>query len=1154
MELKSISIRNIASIEKADIDLQHGLNDAMTGEPAGIFLISGDTGAGKSVILDAISMALYKTTPRISGVANKTNNEFNNAEGESVKVNCIEQYTRLGISPKDECYSEVVFVGNDGKEYHARLTLGLKLGNTDKTTGRRHIKHKTSQWDYTVDGGPWTKVEAKTGQPLLDAIGLSFEQFGRMAMLAQGQFDTFLTGTKEQREAILEQLTNTEKFSVYGQAIKNLYDRAKQQRDLTQKERDTEKEHALSAAEVEALERALKEKDASLKDKQRESDKNAQRLTLVVELQNKEHDAKKEEMRKADLERVMESDDFKRQVAWVNDWDDTDAERKLLADKLLAEKNKGLAEKALAEAKERFEALSADLVYRKEQLDEQRSAHHALKQWLADRQDRADLYGKAGVVADQIDQLEDKRASLEKESARLAEQANKAKALEDNLSKAAEALKQAEGAVDNKQQEIDGLVKKQEALAPGKINADLKAANQRRVHLGLLEQRLKSRAEAQEKQMELKAAIDSDQKALVTLAANVETTHATYAQATQEADAAKALLTTMKMGVDEQLKELRKRLRAEHASTCPLCGQGIDHLLVDEEFENILSPLQAKEKEAAAHLALAQQKWNEAKSAYDTLKGKLATREKTFAREQKNLEAIQQQLQSMAATANLTVDDALDEQIAKAADALGRTIAQLEDAQKEAESLQRQINSLLADKKTLDAKKAVAEKAKNEADAALNANEKETARLKSTVDGLKNDIDELNRKLLADLAPFYPQWAEDVAVAKSQLTADANEYAQRQEADKKQCADIEKATQLLGTLHNLQQSVGAITGWEPSTKSKPLACGADTSKAWADCHATVKSLSDRRKECEATIGQATTTLDSYYRQTGRTEAHLLRLIAQTEEIPTMRQRVTKTQADLKSANDALGAARRRVAEITVTLKEDNNGEMPSKDALEQRKAELDASIQTLASERGIKENQLAQNKANTLRLEEKEKRLKEAMETFGKWDKLNSIFGGTRFRTLVQTYILRPLLNNANIYLEQITDRYTLTCSEENEQLSILVLDRYNKNQVRSITVFSGGERFMISLALSLALSSLNRPDMNVNILFIDEGFGTLDEKSLDSVMATLEKLQEIAGQSNRRVGIISHREELMERIPVQIHVQKRGEGRSSVEILNGLA
>ena len=171
-------------------------------------------------------------------------------------------------------------------------------------------------------------------------------------------------------------------------------------------------------------------------------------------------------------------------------------------------------------------------------------------------------------------------------------------------------------------------------------------------------------------------------------------------------------------------------------------------------------------------------------------------------------------------------------------------------------------------------------------------------------------------------------------------------------------------------------------------------------------------------------------------------------------------------------------------------------------------------------------------------------------QRFNHWKILDGHFGGARFRTLVQTYILRPLLNNANIYLSKITDRYTLTCSEENEQLSIFVLDRYYKDEVRSVTVLSGGERFMVSLALSLALSSLNRPDLNVNILFIDEGFGTLDEKSLDSVMQTLETLQEIAGQQNRRVGIISHREELIERIPVQINVLKKGAGRSVVKIV----
>jgi DNA repair exonuclease SbcCD ATPase subunit len=225
--------------------------------------------------------------------------------------------------------------------------------------------------------------------------------------------------------------------------------------------------------------------------------------------------------------------------------------------------------------------------------------------------------------------------------------------------------------------------------------------------------------------------------------------------------------------------------------------------------------------------------------------------------------------------------------------------------------------------------------------------------------------------------------------------------------------------------------------------------------------------------------------------------------------------------------------------------------LPDKTELEESIKEDQHIIIELVAEMGAIKNKLDTHKENEKKLAELAKQLEALTRNFNKWDKLNNIFGGTRFRTLVQTYILRPLLNNANIYLEKITDRYVLTCSEDNEQLSILVLDRYNKNQIRSVTVLSGGERFMISLALSLALSSLNRPDMNINILFIDEGFGTLDEKSLDSVMNTLEKLQDIAGQNNRRVGIISHREELDERIPVQIRVIKKGEGRSHVEIKN---
>lgn len=91
MKIKELHLRNIASIEKADIDFESGLNDIVNGSPASIFLISGDTGAGKSVILDGISMALYKKTPRIIDVQNKTNNNFTDDQGESISINSIVQ-------------------------------------------------------------------------------------------------------------------------------------------------------------------------------------------------------------------------------------------------------------------------------------------------------------------------------------------------------------------------------------------------------------------------------------------------------------------------------------------------------------------------------------------------------------------------------------------------------------------------------------------------------------------------------------------------------------------------------------------------------------------------------------------------------------------------------------------------------------------------------------------------------------------------------------------------------------------------------------------------------------------------------------------------------------------------------------------------------
>lgn len=113
--------------------------------------------------------------------------------------------------------------------------------------------------------------------------------------------------------------------------------------------------------------------------------------------------------------------------------------------------------------------------------------------------------------------------------------------------------------------------------------------------------------------------------------------------------------------------------------------------------------------------------------------------------------------------------------------------------------------------------------------------------------------------------------------------------------------------------------------------------------------------------------------------------------------------------------------------------------------------------------------------------------------------------------------------------------------------LTIPVKDHYSGAMPQSTNILSGGESFMVSLSLALALSDINMKGENVDIPFIDEGVGTLDSNCLNTVMDTQERLHDISG--DRRVGIISHVEQLQERIPLQITVKRKDPSRSEVTI-----
>ena len=161
------------------------------------------------------------------------------------------------------------------------------------------------------------------------------------------------------------------------------------------------------------------------------------------------------------------------------------------------------------------------------------------------------------------------------------------------------------------------------------------------------------------------------------------------------------------------------------------------------------------------------------------------------------------------------------------------------------------------------------------------------------------------------------------------------------------------------------------------------------------------------------------------------------------------------------------------------------------------------------------------------------------------WRQLNELIGsssGKKFRAFAQGLTFDIMVNHANTQLQKMSNRYLLV-RDNNNPLELNVMDDYQGGEIRSTKNLSGGEGFIISLALALGLSQMASQNIRVDSLFLDEGFGTLDEESLDIALDTLTNLQ----QEGKLIGVISHVQALKERILTQIQVNKLSGGFSKI-------
>lgn len=192
---------------------------------------------------------------------------------------------------------------------------------------------------------------------------------------------------------------------------------------------------------------------------------------------------------------------------------------------------------------------------------------------------------------------------------------------------------------------------------------------------------------------------------------------------------------------------------------------------------------------------------------------------------------------------------------------------------------------------------------------------------------------------------------------------------------------------------------------------------------------------------------------------------------------------------------------------------------------------------------------LSTNAANKKRFEAIEAEVSALRSESYKWELLQKYIGdanGHKFNNFAQSLTLANLIALANKQLKTLSERYVLSKSQDDHQ-QLYILDTYQGNTIRSVSTLSGGETFTLSLALALGLSEMASHNVRIDSLFIDEGFGTLDEETLDIAIYALEKLQ---NESSKTVGVISHRSEMKERIPVQIQIDKGIEGCSSIAIV----
>ncbi len=1161
MKIHNLKFENINSLKgKWEIDFD---NPELTRE--NIFLITGKTGSGKSSIFDAITLALYGETSRQGKITGTTNELMNKHSG--------------------ECNSQVTF-SVKGKKYIASFNQhrSRKLPNGN-------LQGKSQSLINVSTNENLISKTVKLEDAVEKLIGLNFNQFSKTVMLAQGSFDLFLKAKKDEKASILEQITGTQ---VYSEISKKVYEHHKNEKqildNLKQKLGDIE---LLSDEEIEHRNKQIKEFDNDIFN----INKELKILESIITYYSKLNDLKLKEDSLSKIKEELESnkDIHTQQVLKIENYNKVVNIISLNKELEQTEKDKISTEKTIKElisqekdSKDKQKELTnkkTELLAKKDTEDinlnkltslikqvriidndiksEQSNLQIALSN-LTNNKEQSTKLDK--TIKENTHKKDNKQLKLDSAQAYIKEHDN-LKKYEDKQELSLDNLEKYINLNSKKTETEDNLSnEKAKTLSFNKaFETQEKKYNSLNIEVSAVNDELETYEFSYEEITDLITEKKDIISKLNTALANYKIYYENK-NILNEKNNEEASLETESKNCQGKLKsqqhiiELEKEIVGlksfahliEDGKPCPLCGSS-EHPEVT--------------KGDTSELDKAREIYNNLLKENDEIITKISNLTS-------DINAINYKQEQLELT--LTNDlikliypiDTYKNEIAKILEKLN---SELDDLIKQQTRI-KELNKAISEKNpTFIQAKAdlkIAETNKSNNEIAIKNCEESIEKYETQIASLKESLDDfIISKTYKELNAIFNEYNDNKKTMNS-LIEEVKELAKTISENINSKKDLDT---LITTIKEKKASLENAINELKASREK-LFEDKDCDKELENQNKIIKDINQQIDINETELSPINDLLIKISENIKHKQENIDNAESKISDLKSEIDSALKSNTidsietalsynldneEKGSLQDSIKSYENKEIEYKALLKDINkekedlksqNVEI-SEESAKEKQIELQANRDESIKQKTILDQELKNNELNRDKIKENEALITNQQNKVNKWEILNTAIGssdGKKFKEIAQGITLDYLIHNTNQKLIELFPRYELyrIQNEDNAtSLELGVIDKYSAAIKRPVSNLSGGESFIISFSLALGLSELLNQKVSIETLFLDEGFGTLDEETLTQALEAIDNLS----KTGKVIGIISHVSLLHDRIRSQIQVQENGDSTSSL-------